>query len=169
MLGVWCRPIGMERLNTELVQLRIELRPEDGWSGLQAEALWAEPVSASPPLFLIRNVPFCAQDVSLGDIVEAEPRDGKLVFQRVAQRSGHSTYRLVLGSDVREPSFDGLWSALEEAGCRFEQAQSNWIALDVPPEADITLVRAILQQGSQQGLWHVEEAHCERAATRSIQ
>jgi hypothetical protein len=150
----------MERLASanELVRLKIELRPEDGVAGLSAESVWAEPVG-SENHYMIRNVPFFAHHLSLGDVVEAETRQGTLVYRRVTQRSGHSTYRLLLQGG--SPSALALLLAsLSEQGCRFEQAQEGWLAIDVPPSTNYLEVKEILARGEEQELWVVEEGYC---------
>ena len=55
-------------------------------------------------------------------------------------RSGHSTYRLVLPEDTNEEKFLEDWVRLGELDCTYERATRRYVAIDVPPHADIYAV-----------------------------
>ena len=141
------------------VKLVIPLRPgaDHGWG---AENLWAEPVGEDR--YRLRNIPTGAFDASLDDVVEAfEGTDGRLTFDRVTERGGHSTYRIVLEDDTDEDTFSRRWAPLQEAGCRYEShSEEPLYAVDVPPEADIHRVYELLADGERDGIWDFEEGHC---------
>ena len=100
--------------------------------------------------------------VSSEDVVIAIEIEGRLQFQEIAIRGGHSTYRIL----VKDPSgyesegFRKLWARLLEIGCSHEIARLQWIAIDVPPESDIFIVYKLLEEGFSDSKWAFEEAHC---------
>jgi hypothetical protein len=63
-------------------------------SSYETESVWAERLSETR--FRILNSPFFVFDVSYEDVVEAKPEGEILRFVRVLQRSGRSTYRVIL-------------------------------------------------------------------------
>jgi hypothetical protein len=78
----------------------------------------------------------------------------------VAARSGHSTYRLVLPEDTNEEKFLTDWVRLGELGCTYERATRRYVAIDVPPHADIYAVYQVLEEGERTCQWEFEEGHC---------
>ena len=129
-------------------------KDEDGYPPYEIESLWAHEVGENE--YQLRNIPFFAQDVSCGDIVEASPLHGALYFERTARPSGHSTVRLVAfaGEDV-----SALRAALTRLGCSSERSMvPSLIAVDIPPEVDYERVQDFLGQGEQQERWEYEES-----------
>ncbi len=95
-----------------LVKVHFTLDSMD-WHGHGGEFVWAAPVSAiGQTTFRIDNTPFFARDIGYRDIVEAKATEDKIVFEfeRVVERSGYSTYMILVKSD--EPRFNNLWSKL---------------------------------------------------------
>lgn len=119
------------------------------------EGLWAEPVAGGR--FRLRNTPMLVDDVSAGDVVFADERDGALVFRSVSIRAGHSTYRMKV-MPRRKKAFEARWTRLEELGCAYESS-GTFFAIDVPSRADIDAVLALLEAGEEDGVWIFEEAH----------
>lgn len=143
----------------DLVKVSFPLEPGE-WQDLEAESMWAKPVR--PGEYRVENVPFYAYDVSAEDVVDASPRDGVLTFTGVSERGGHSTYRLLLsdGISTNDPRFLTYWTQLQSMGCSHEGANSRWLAVDVPPDADIYKVYSLLEEGQNQGVWSFDEGHC---------
>jgi hypothetical protein len=143
----------------QLVKVSFPLKPGE-WEGLEAENMWAEPVGIGK--YRVENTPFYAYGVSAGDIVNAESRGGVLTFAGIAERGGHSTYRLLLSDqvDVRDSRFVALWSQLQSMGCTYEGASSKWLAVEVPPHADIYKAYSLFEEGEEQGTWTFDEGHC---------
>jgi len=142
-----------------LVKVSFPLEPGQ-WPDLEAENMWAEPVR--PGKYRVENVPFYAYDVSAEDVVDASPRDGVLTFTGISERGGHSTYRLLLsdGISTHDPRFLTHWSQLQSMGCSYEGANSKWLAVDVPPRADIYRVYSMLEEGQDEAIWSFDEGHC---------
>lgn len=142
---------------TGLVKLALPLDPSD-WHGSGAETVWAEPLGRGR--YRLDNSPFYFFDLSYRDVVEAEPdENGQLCFRRVAERGGHSTYRLMRAECPTE-IFEQAWRPLKALGCTFEGGPGRLLSVDVPPEANIHEVYALLETGKLSGVWDLEEGHC---------
>jgi hypothetical protein len=133
------------------------------WHGSATETLWAERVGDRR--LRLRNVPFFAFGVSVEDVVTAKPHKGIWEFESVSLRGGHSSYRVITTASDTTDAFHQNWQELERLGCTYEQGPGNLRAIDVPPNADIHKVYAILEQGERDGIWKFEEGHCGHAVS----
>jgi hypothetical protein len=151
-------PTNLPRPN-DLVKIRFQLKPGE-WEGLEAENVWAEPVK--PNEYRIANVPFYVYGVSAEDTVHAAPLDGVMTFTGIAQRGGHSTYRLLLQGDSssEDPQFLKYWKPLENIGCTFEVGNRKWLAVDVPESTNIYDAYSLFENGEKDGIWSFDEGHC---------
>jgi hypothetical protein len=131
---------------------------EESWHGFSGEALWAESIGGDR--YLIRSAPFYVFDLSVEDIVIARATSEGLVFERVVERGGSSTYRVFVRSGIKDPSFVRFWKPLEKLDCNFELGSRNLLAVDVPPQSDIEQVYAFLEEGESAGVWEFEEGYC---------
>src|SRR5215471_12738412 len=91
------------------------VKDEDGYPPFDWEGVWAEPETDGT--WRLDNIPFFAYDVSNRDVVAAHERNGELVFDRVLDRGGHSTLRIIFEdldtvADVR--------ADLKQMGCSTE-------------------------------------------------
>lgn len=143
--------------NEGLVKVVFDVPEKDG-SVLKTESLWAEPVGEDR--YRLRNVPFLVFGFSEQDVITAKEDNGALAVTGVAARGGHSTYRLVLPEDTNEETFLKDWVRLRELGCTYERATRRFVAIDVPPHADIHAVYQALEEGESACLWEFEEGHC---------
>lgn len=148
-------------MTSDHVKICFTLDPSD-WHGAPSETLWAKPIhdAAAPSAFELDNTPFHAMGVSYPDVVRAVMRDGMLEFAGVIAHGGHSTYRTF--REQHDDTYKTWWDRLKMLGCTREWGAMNGgvlYAIDVPPEADIDAVRAILEDGKAQNVWHFEEAH----------
>jgi hypothetical protein len=134
-------------------KVRVPL-PATSWHGYASEGLWAEPVARNR--FRLLNTPFYAKGLSAGDVITTKLEPDGYVFDSVAERSGHSTYRLV-PEDNKEIA-QGLMD-LQRLGCTWEEGPGGLVAIDVPPESSILEVFAVLEAGTMQGMWDFEEGH----------
>lgn len=144
----------------ELKKIHFALPADDQALGVEAENLWAAALGSNE--YRIDNIPFYVYGISLNDVVRAEETKSRLVFGEVVSRSGHSTYRVLIrdSAGINSASFKGRWRALEELGCTCEIAKRRWVAIDVPPEADVFSIYRFLEAGEEQGIWTFEEGHC---------
>lgn len=127
--------------------------PESDWYAARVEILWGQPLGGK--LFKIRNAPFYAYGCSLGDVVAAD-RDvfGRFVFEKVVERGGHSTYRLI-ASKGKEERFQKYWAPLARLDCGYERT-GRLYAVDAPPNADINRVLELLAKGRSDEAWEFE-------------
>lgn len=142
-----------------LVKVAFELDESD-WHDVATELMWAEPLGKDR--YRLENSPFYAYDVSWQDVVVAKPSNLRLAFQSIAERGGHSTYRIILnkGITLQSRKFKKLWGILEGLGCTFEGVNEHLLTVDVPPQANIYKIYEILEQGVEDDAWDFEEAHC---------
>lgn len=160
-----------------MLKVRFELDAFD-WHGHASETLWAEPVTDDAQHVLqIRNSPFFATGINHLDIVRARFDESDAVgsFIEVIERSGHSTYMLLMRpDDTRVPS---CWKSLQDIGCSYESTHIKLsigvrllYSVDVSPAADIHEVYEMLEQGEDQGVWQFQEgyAHLPKSAPNVI-
>jgi hypothetical protein len=140
-----------------LVKIKVRLQPDDA-PGFDAEWLWAEPVGESR--FLLRNVPFFAYGLSYGDSVSATLEDSILVFDKILDRGGHSTYRIYSKVEREDPRIIQLLGVLGNSHCDLERANNKLIGLDVLPEADADTVYQALEEAEAAGYISFDEGHC---------
>jgi hypothetical protein len=126
---------------------KILFSTEDG----QVETLWAAPLGNA--LYQLENSPWFAYGVSWQDIIEAHaPEKGELpAFQRVVEKSGNQTLRLLLdpSADQSEES-QRVLDKLVELGCSYEGANPTYIAINIPPPVDLwTICNFLTETGHQ--------------------
>ncbi len=142
----------------ELIKIRICL-PKVDWHSYASETLWTKPVGDNQ--YEIRNCPFFADDLSYGDIVYAESEDENdfPVFKFVIERSGHSTYRIVLEENSSLKDFEKYIEPLNKIGCSTEGFKERQFAVDVPHTTNIYVAFDLLQKGEINGVWFFSSAH----------
>lgn len=128
------------------------------WYGYSSESVWAQ--IATDGYYKVMNIPFYYKGVGLYDIVSTEKNDDKLYFKSIIERSGHSTYRLILNNNINEDIFEKYWKQLEHEGCTYEKAKKGFYAIDVPPSSDIYRVYALLEKGENDSIWEFDEGYC---------
>lgn len=130
-----------------------------GEAGFDTESVWAERISDNR--FRILNSPFFVFGISYEDVVEAEPEAEIFRFTKVLQRSGRSTYRIILqgGHTIDDQDFTARWQPFRDHGCTYENANDRYIAVDMPPKTDVALLYRLLQDGEDEGVWVFEEGH----------
>ncbi len=128
-------------------------------SPFASESVWAERLFSNT--FRILNSPFFAFGVSYEDEVEAEPDGEVFRFTQVVRRSGRSTYRLIFQGDqtAKHDDFARRWVAFREAGCTYEVANQKYIAMDMPPVANVGALYSLLEDGERDGVWVFEEGY----------
>lgn len=136
-----------------LVELVVPLpRDEETWHDFEAEALWAEELGGGR--YLLRSAPFLAYELAAEDVVTAELIDGERRLTGVAERGGGACYRLhVPGGVARAQS---RLDALEELDVSAE-VDGEWVALDVPAQADLEEVYVLLSDGEEAEVWTFDE------------
>jgi Domain of unknown function (DUF4265) len=107
------------------------------------ETMWATPVGEHR--YRLENSPFYAYSVSWLDIVEARPESDEPsafpVFERVVEKSGHRTLRLILVPGIDEdPARKRVLEDLAALGCTYEGYNPRYFVLDIAPEHDLARV-----------------------------
>ncbi|HEX5357228.1 MAG TPA: DUF4265 domain-containing protein [Aquabacterium sp.] len=129
-------------------------KDEDGYPPFDWEGIWAEP--AGEGFWLLDNIPFFVYEISNRDIVRANEEDGRLVFDQVHQRQGHSTLRIIF-EDL--DLVDVVRATLKQMGCATEGAHSKrLVAVDVGPDVSLKEVRAYLTAAMERGGLEFEDA-----------
>ena len=148
-------------------QVKLEFRLEqnaDGYPPSSWEHVWAD---MQPDGHLkVDNVPFYAPGVSFGDIVEAREEDGMLRFQRVIERSGRSTLRVILYSPE---DCESLRDRLHALGTETEVGHiPGLVAVDVPCDGDINAIVEYLRAGRDADRWDFETGHVAAEHARDL-
>ena len=147
-------------MNENMVKIVIET-DEGAWHGKTAERLWASRVRDN--LYQLENSPLYVYGLSYKDVVVARAFDkNQVLFESVAERGGHSTYRVVLEKLDTKAEFQTYWSPIEKIGCTYESSRDpeNVFAIDVPPNVDADMVYSLLEEGENAGVWEFEEGYC---------
>lgn len=120
--------------------MKIAFRDADG----DVETLWADDLGGGR--YRLDNVPFFHHDVSLGDVVTAEPDgSGLLVWTGTVEKSGNRTLWVRFPERIGKPH--PFLAFIEAAGCSYEGARGTLFALNVPPAADLArVVRYVEEQ-----------------------
>ena len=116
------------------------------------ETLWA--FDLGDGRYKLDSTPWYQYGVSYQDVVSASSRDGQLHFERVLAKSGYRTLRV--RSDERVPQT--LLDSLVALGCTYEGANPTFIAIDVPPNVELTTaVDSLMASGIE---WeHADPTH----------
>ncbi|MFE7168645.1 DUF4265 domain-containing protein [Streptomyces sp. NPDC057616] len=137
---------------------------EDGWPPASVESMWA--VDLGDGTVRLDNTPWFVRGVAGGDIISVEPDDeGVLWAGETVEPSQNCTIRLiVLKDDGSAAARQSVLEAFHRLGTTGEGIeQFRMVALDVPPEADLPKIRALLEHGATKEWWHWEEG-CVTAA-----
>jgi hypothetical protein len=116
---------------------------EDGTEDV--ETLWAFDLGNDE--YRIDNLPYFAYGVSWNDIVFAplDDEDGRPTFQKVIEKSGNRTIRLIFEVAVEAGSTSRkLLDSLIAVGCDFEGANKKYIVVNIPPDVDLQSVTQIV-------------------------
>ena len=145
-------PSGDEMTSHQRIVFRLE-RDEDGYPPSDYERLWAKPLPGGH--YLIDNIPFFVMGISTGDEVSVRAEDGELIFDRLIEPSGTSTFRLI----PADPSVsEKLRADIKALGCGVECNQHlGLIAAEVPASIPIQPFLEYIVEGQERGIIDVEE------------
>ena len=143
--------------NEGLYKIYLPLNADD-WHGSSSESIWAEKLDNS--LFKVKNLPYYFKELSFNDVISIAEINGDMYIKDVIERSGHSTYRIILHDSSETKKFTKYWTPLEMLGCTYENATNKLFAIDIPPNANIYEVYKLLEKGETDAIWEFEEGHC---------
>jgi hypothetical protein len=142
----------------EFVKIQFALEADaDGWPPVESEGLWA--IALGDNSFRVDNTPWFVCGIAAGDVVRAEPRDGQWWFAERLAPSGNSAIRVI---PFRHGALQGdrrtVLDMFERYGATGEVIEHYGIvALDIPPQADLAGVQALLREGFDEGWWDIDE------------
>lgn len=121
---------------------------------VSCEQIWCLPIQED--IYQIDNIPFYARDVSIGDEIRTELRDGGRWCICVTKPSTNTTLRVF----ARNPTFEPLLRPkLESFGGQTEKMQgSPLIAVSLPSSADIASALDFLDRENEAGNVGFEES-----------
>jgi hypothetical protein len=138
----------------DLVKIVFSLQQdEDGYPPVAKETVWAR--ENADGHYVIDNIPFFTREATLGDVVQAVRRDGRLHYASTVGDAGNSLLRVVpyKGTDP-----DEIRRHLEGLGCSVEKAGVfDLISVNVPPTVKLTDVQSMLARGAAEEKWGYEE------------
>jgi hypothetical protein len=137
--------------------VRVSFPLNDAEQGFETEMLWAEILGENR--FRVANSPFFVFGVSAEDVVAATPTAHTLKFDRILEKSGHSTYRLFLqrGRTIDGDDFKEYWEPIARLGATFENGNNRVLAVDLSPAVLVSEVYKLLERGEADGIWIFEE------------
>lgn len=148
-----------QAMSSMVVKVRFRLDADaEGWPPVGSEGMWAEAVGDDS--YRIANTPWFVRNLAMGDVVRAlAGSDGVLWATDRLEQSGHCTIRVIpAASGPLSGDLQAVLDALVPFGVRGEGAtQYGMVALDIPPNAEVKRIRALLVSGQSDGRWHFEE------------
>ncbi len=143
----------MSETGTVTVRFRVE-GDSSGSSLVGADRMAARPVGGDH--YRLTDHPLHALGVARADIVEALPdAEGRLWATSVVEHGGHLALRVLPAAGHLDALTDRL-AGLPVAQRR--SADGQVVALDVPPDADLAAVKAVLDAGAHDGHWTYHES-----------
>jgi hypothetical protein len=142
------------------VKLCFELEREDeDWPPVRTENVWARPVGDDE--YELDNIPWFARGVAIGDRVRAfRDDDGVLTFRDKVAWSGRYTIRVIPTAEgSSREQIEEVIAAFHPLGAECEGGLPAFkiVALDIPPTARLSEIKALLEQGEAEGRWGWEE------------
>jgi Domain of unknown function (DUF4265) len=135
----------------------------DAWDGASSEGIWVKLVKALPPhraIVEVRNIPSSTRSLSFGDKISVVYNEGRVKFEAIVERGGHSTYLVFIENKSLDAS--RMLDALKAMGCVWEEGPhrgGKLYAVDVPPEVNVHDVHEILDKGRREGHWFCQEGY----------
>jgi len=150
------------------IWFRLE-KDEDGYpQSKNWEQLLAWPVLENDRCFCIESIPFFVKGISRGDIIEAkvsensEVQEGEFFeFERIVERGGHNTYRLLL-REKHVINSELTKRELLDKGLAIEIEDDDLFAVDVPPSVNQKEIDDFLISEAESGRWGLEDG-CVRS------
>ena len=133
----------MNRRSAPDTKVLFRVTEEDG--SAQVETLWA--TNLGNDQYKLDNSPFFAYSVSWQDVVYApfDADEGFPTFQSVVSKSGNRTVRIMFELPMQPGnSSHTVLQGLASLGCSYENANDSYMSINIPPEADLQLVRKYL-------------------------
>ncbi|GHH29685.1 hypothetical protein Srubr_37710 [Streptomyces rubradiris] len=142
----------------EKIKVWFRFVPREGWFPQDTEGLWAARLSADTAR--VQNVPFLQNGVAEGDVVRFQTDSDGLHWAvgRVTS-GGNCTIRVVpipSGPLGRSPQAVHQRLSVFRLGGEVFSKDFPMVALTAPAGADFAGIKALLNQGKEEGWWHYE-------------
>ena len=148
----------MENQNSKAKVLLVYRDIDDN---IQIESVWAEKAGE---YYKIINIPFFANNIAYGDIVDVEEDDGSLYFDELIQPSGHSTVQMII---FNPDELEMIGKDLIQLGCDWEGSHlKGYISVDIPETVKYNPVKKYLENGEATKRFSYKEA-CLSSAHRN--
>jgi len=127
---------------------------DNGHPSVSREQIWCLP--GEKGRFIVNNIPFYARDISMGDEISTDIRNGEWWFSTLTKPSQNTTIRAF----ARKPEVaQKLVPRLQSFGGLTEKMEgSPLVAVSLPPAADIAGVLDYLDRESDAGNVAFEES-----------
>ena len=127
---------------------------DDAHPPVNRESVWAKQVEGG---FVLDGIPFFTREATFGDLVAVlADGNGALWFDGIESASAHSLIRVFFFDDDCVAS---VRTFLEALGCATKRRKaSKLVAVDVPPEADLSRIQAFLRYETELGRLDYEDA-----------
>jgi len=149
---------------TKTLKALFPTNPGD-WHGMDGEWIWVD--ASRNGNFKILNIPLYAYGVSYLDEVALIEENEILKFDFVSKSSGNHTYRILLRRGIERVEFENRWPAFAIHGCEYESSKDteDVFGINVPPEADVNAVYALLEDGQNDEIWYFDEGNFSQMAS----
>jgi hypothetical protein len=140
--------------DSELVEVWFKIEKDaDGYPESKSwEGLLSRPEGEA---FRLLSVPFYLKNVSRGDLVAATTGQF-LEFNRVLERGGHNTYRLLLKQALPDDPGRTV-DELVKMGLAVEEEKGILLAVDVPQSVNQTEIDSYLVAQAKSGRWEMQD------------
>ena len=137
-----------------LVRIRVPMEGTGGEGGPPDDWLWGEPLGSGR--YRVESCPFFAYGISRDDVIRATEVQGEESpsLEDVIEKGGHRTLRLALDptAELSHRPVQAFLERLLELGCTHEALRPKIVAIDLPPEVDLSHVAELLQTKASEGL-----------------
>ena len=138
---------------------KIVIPLSNGWHGFSAETLWGTKIDTN--FYKIDSIPFFANNISCGDIVEAhlDKNDKRLKYTRTVSKGSNCTYRIVFADNIKSDDREKYIKLLKEFGEIEYFKEAILFAISVHKQKVDKLFK-ILMQLEDDGFIDFEEGDC---------
>lgn len=148
----------LDEADTDLIKVWVKFVPREGWLPYDTEGLWAEPIEGDTAR--ICSVPFLADGIAIGDVLRYTfDETGRRWATGRVEGSGNCTVRVLpvptgpLGANAE--AVHGQFEQWNLGGEEFSK-ELPLVALNIPADADMPAIKALLNRGVEDGWWYYE-------------
>jgi hypothetical protein len=142
----------------DLAHVIFPLEVVDHWPPVGAERIWAVPVGDDR--YRVANVPWFVYGVAEDDLIRAvaDKEEKWPHFVEFIEWAGNYVIRLMPTGKCTEQNIMDAFAELDITGEAMGGDPLSMVALNVPADADLTRIKALMLAGKADGRWEYEEA-----------